>query len=139
MQAHVLSVGQCGYDDSRLARVLAVEADAHMDRASTAEDARRKIAEKKYDLVLVNRVIDGDGESGVEFIGEMRKVDGTPCMMLISDYSDAQAAAVANGAFAGFGKSSLGTAEVGQRLRQALHSCGRAGLQEKMQANKAAE
>jgi DNA-binding NtrC family response regulator len=138
MQAHVLSVGQCGYDDSRLARVLSVEADAHMDRAATAEDARRKMAEKKYDLVLVNRVFDGDGESGVDFIGEMRKAEGAPCMMLVSDYADAQAAAVANGAFAGFGKSNFGTPEVGQCLRQALHSCGRAGLEEKLRAKNAA-
>jgi hypothetical protein len=136
MQAHVLSVGQCSFDDSRLARVLAVEADAHMDRAHSAEDARQKIAATPYDLVLVNRVIDGDGASGVDFIAELRKVDGAPCAMLISDYPDAQAAAVANGAVAGFGKSSLGSAEVGQRLRQALHSCGRAGLQEKLAAAK---
>lgn len=131
MQAHVLSVGQCGFDDSRLARVLAVEADAHMDRACTLAEARQKIAGKKYDLILVNRIIDGDGESGVDFIGELKKVEGAPCTMLVSDYADAQAAAVANGAFAGFGKSALGSAEVGQRLRQALHSCARAGLEGK--------
>jgi hypothetical protein len=132
MQAHVLSIGQCGFDDSRLARVLAVEADAHMDRAYTLAEARQKIAEKNYDLVLVNRIVDGDGESGVDFIGAMKKTEGAPCMMLISDYADAQAAAVANGAFAGFGKSALGSAEVGQRLRQALHSCARAGLEARM-------
>ena len=38
MKSHVLSVGQCGADDSRLARVLNVEANAHMDRAATVED-----------------------------------------------------------------------------------------------------
>jgi hypothetical protein len=127
MKSHVLSVGQCGYDDSRLARVLNVEADAHMDRAHSVEDARRKLAEKHYDLVLVNRVIDGDGQSGVDFIADMRQVDAAPCMMLVSDYPDAQAAAIANGAKPGFGKSALGSAEVGQRLREALHSCTRAG------------
>jgi DNA-binding response OmpR family regulator len=137
MQAHVLSVGQCGYDDTRLARVLQVEADAHVDRAHSVEDAKQKIAAKKYDLVIVNRMIEGDGASGVDFIGEMRKVEGAPCFMLISDYADAQAAALANGAAPGFGKSALGTAEVGQRLRQALHSCGRAGLEEKLAAKTA--
>jgi len=134
MQAHVLSIGQCGYDDSRLARVLQVEADAHMDRAYTVEEAKKKMMDKKYDLVLVNRVIDGDGASGVDFIAEMKKAEGSPCFMLVSDYPDAQAAAVANGAFAGFGKSAFGSPEVGQRLRQALHSCGRAGLEEKLAA-----
>ena len=38
MQAHVLSVGQCTADDARIGRLLAVEADAHLDRAATAEE-----------------------------------------------------------------------------------------------------
>ena len=128
MQAHVLSVGQCGFDDSRLGRALAVEADAHMSRAGTAAEAKRMIGEQKYDLVLINRVIDGDGSSGVDLVAELAKTPGAPCSMLISDYADAQASAVANGAKPGFGKSALGTPEVGQLLRQALASCTRAGM-----------
>jgi hypothetical protein len=127
MTSHVLSIGQCSADDYRLSRVLSVEADAHVDRASTADIARRMMAEKPYDLVLVNRVLDGDGSSGVDLIGEMASVAGSPCMMLVSDYADAQAAAVGKGAKKGFGKSALGTPEVGQLLREALRSCTRAG------------
>ncbi len=127
MHAHVLSVGQCTADDMRLGHVLNVEADAHMDRASGALDALRLIAEKAFDLVLVNRVFDMDGQSGVEFIAELKKGTAAPCVMLISDYADSQAAAREKGAMLGFGKSALGTAEVGQLLRQALHSCSRAG------------
>jgi hypothetical protein len=128
MDVHVLSVGQCGYDDSQLSRVLQVEADAHLSRAGTAAEAKRLVQEKPFDLVLINRIIDGDGSQGVDLVAELAKIPGAPCTMLVSDYAEAQAAAVANGAKPGFGKSALGSAEVGQLLRQALQSCARAGM-----------
>ena len=128
MKTHVLSIGQCTADDAGLARTLAMEADAHLDRARSGDDARRLLAEKKYDLVLVNRVLDADGSSGVELIGALAKEADTPRLMLVSNYADAQAQAVANGAVMGFGKSNLHTPEIGQFLRQALHSESRAGM-----------
>ena len=127
MQAHVLSVGQCTADDARIGRLLAVEADAHLDRAATADEARRLIAQKGYDLVLINRVLELNGQSGVELIGELhREGIGAP-LMLVSDFREAQEGAVAQGALMGFGKASLGAAEVGQMLRQVLHSGAKAG------------
>ena len=47
--------------------------------------------------------------------------------MLVSDYREAQEGAVAQGALMGFGKAALGAAEVGQMLRQVLHSGTKAG------------
>ena len=41
-------------------------------------------------------------------------------MMLVSDYAEAQAAAVEAGAVAGFGKSQLGATEVVERVRGAM-------------------
>jgi CheY-like chemotaxis protein len=126
MTKHVLSVGQCSADDARLARMLAIEADAHLDRAHSAADAEARLAATAYDLVLVNRIIDGDGSEGVDFIA--RSKDTTPVpFMLVSDYADAQEAAQAAGALPGFGKGALHTPEVGQLLRQALNSATRAG------------
>jgi hypothetical protein len=89
------------------------------------------MGEHAYDLVLVNRVLDADGASGVEFIGEIKgtKAGSSVPMMLVSDFPDAQAEAVANGAVQGFGKSALGTPEVAQVLRQILHSGSRAGAE----------
>jgi len=127
MKSHVLSIGQCTPDDAGLARVLATEADAHLDRARSGEDARALLAEKKYELVLVNRILDADGSSGVELIAALAREAHMPPLMLVSDYAEAQAQAVANGARMGFGKSTLHTPEVGQLLRQALHSDARAG------------
>ena len=91
-----------------------------MDRAHTAADARKKLAEKKYDLVLLNRIFDGDGQSGIEFVTEIRKQNDAPPVMLISDYGDAQAAAVANGAMPGFGKSSLSSSQAAECLKKAI-------------------
>jgi hypothetical protein len=41
-------------------------------------------------------------------------------MMLVSNYPDAQAAAVAAGAVPGFGKREIGTPRVAQVIREAL-------------------
>ncbi len=131
MDSHVLSVGQCSADDYRLGRALSVQANAHLARAASAAEALRLVETHSYDLVLVNRIFDGDGESGVEFIRELKKSAASPCVMLVSDYADAQADAVAAGALRGFGKSNLESAEVGQLLREALHSCARAGARQK--------
>jgi len=40
--------------------------------------------------------------------------------MLVSNYPEAQAAAVAEGALPGFGKREIGTPRVGELLREAL-------------------
>jgi DNA-binding NtrC family response regulator len=81
------------------------------------------LAEKKYDLVLVNRVFDAGGE-GLKFIESLKNAGEATPVMLVSDYADAQAAAVANGAVMGFGKSALGAAEVGERIREVVAAGG---------------
>jgi DNA-binding NtrC family response regulator len=120
MATVVLSVGQCGFDDSSIARLVRNELGASLDRAYSADDARRKIAEKKYDLILLNRVFDGDGSSGVDLIAELNKQGNAPPMILVSNYDDAQQAAVAAGAFPGFGKSALSTPQAAECLKKAV-------------------
>lgn len=127
MRAHVLSIGQCTPDDANLARVLALEADAHLDRAPTAEAARKMLSERQYDLVLLNRILDADGSSGVELIAEFAGEPNMPPLMLVSNFPEAQAQAVASGALMGFGKAALHTPETAQLLRQTLHSESKAG------------
>ncbi len=95
-----------------------------LERAYDGADALVKIAGRTYDLVLVNRVFDADGTSGVEFIGAARREKGMPPLMLVSDYADAQAAAVANGAAPGFGKSQLDMAESLELIRSAIQRVG---------------
>jgi DNA-binding NtrC family response regulator len=117
--AKVLSVGQCGYDDSRIGRAVS-DAGATLDRAFDAEEAKQRLSSGGYSLVLVNRIFDGDGSSGVEFIESLKKTGEKTPVMLVSDYADAQAMAVAEGAIPGFGKRDLGTADVIETLRSAL-------------------
>ena len=60
-------------------------------------------------LLLVNRELDGgfDRKSGIDLISQIAKQDDPPIGMLISNFADAQAQAVAAGAKPGFGKSQL--------------------------------
>jgi DNA-binding NarL/FixJ family response regulator len=105
----VLSVGQCSGDDYRIARALQALPEIHIDSAATAEDAFALLRERSYDVVLVNRILNGDGSSGMDFIALAHAKNRHP-FMLVSDYEDAQAQAVAHGAVQGFGKSDLSKA-----------------------------
>ena len=120
--AVVLSIGQCSYDDSRIGHVVRKALGATLDRADDPEEARRMMSAKKYDLVLVNRVFDAGTGMGVDFIAETTRSGNAPPIMLVSDYADAQAAAVANGAVMGFGKASIADPRVTELLRNAVGS-----------------
>jgi response regulator RpfG family c-di-GMP phosphodiesterase len=104
-----LSVGQCVPDNGRIADLLRSSFGLEVVTADTAEEALGMLREGPFHLVLVNRVFDLDGDSGVAFIrkvildNELRKVP----VLLVSNYEDAQAEAVAAGARPGFGKGSL--------------------------------
>ena len=117
--ATVLSVGQCGYDDSRIGQLVRNAAGAFLERAASAEAAKAKLAAKKYELVLVNRMFDSGGE-GLRLIEELKSAGEDTPIMLVSDYADAQATAVANGAVAGFGKSALAAPETAERIKAAM-------------------
>jgi two-component system chemotaxis response regulator CheY len=74
------------------------------------------------DLILVNRKLDIDYSDGMELIRSLkaaRKTAETP-VMLVSNYPEYQAQAVALGAMAGFGKSELGQAATTEKLRPIL-------------------
>ena len=122
MPTHVLSVGSCSADNYRLRRLVENELDAKLASADTAEDGLTRLARESFDLILVNRIIDWDGTMGVDFITAARQANITTPMMLISDYADAQAQAVANGAIPGFGKSQLHDPQVAEMLRDVLRA-----------------
>ena len=84
-----------------------------VDGVMYIRDAEETLNRRRYDLVLVNRLIAADGSDGVELIRWMRTnylTAGIP-IMLVSDYADAQQHAVADGAIPGFGKAALHAAE----------------------------
>jgi CheY-like chemotaxis protein len=118
----VLSVGQCSADDAALSHTLSRHFGAETVGAGTADDALQLLGREAFDLVLVNRIFDWTGESGLAFIQKL-KADAagkTIPVMLVSNYADAQAKAVEAGALQGFGKSELGDETMLDRLRPLL-------------------
>jgi two-component system chemotaxis response regulator CheY len=106
----VLSVGQCFADHSSISRVLRTAYGAEVVAADTPQEALDRLREGDFRLVLVNRVLDSTGRPGLEVVRaiqaeeQLREVP----VMLVSNYEDAQAEAVREGAVPGFGKASLG-------------------------------
>jgi len=106
----VLSVGQCFADHSGIARVLHGSFGAEVIGADSAPQALEQLRQGTFALVLVNRVFDADGSSGLDLIRAIKADEQLGCVpvMLVSNYEDAQAQAVQTGAAAGFGKAALG-------------------------------
>ena len=118
----VLDVGQCDLDHGRLAGLLSEAFGAEVDRAAQVEEAVARLQDRAYALVLVNRVLDGSHVEGLELIRRMQadeQLRSIP-VMLVSNYREAQEAAVAVGARPGFGKAELGEARTRQLLATVL-------------------
>jgi len=121
--ARVLCVGNCSFDHQNITRVLVEHFEADVHSAATADLAIQAVRDGRFDLILINRVFDADGDSGLELIKRLQKNEGarsTP-VMLVSNYTDAQTAAVNLGAKPGFGKSDLLSPETRERVATVLH------------------
>jgi two-component system chemotaxis response regulator CheY len=118
----VLSVGQCGFDHANLTRTFRTHFAAEVVATDTATEAWLKLRGEQFDLILVNRVLDSDGTSGLDLIRQFRADEHAKSLavMLVSNYDDAQEEAVASGALPGFGKSSLGQPLMIARVQAAL-------------------
>ncbi len=118
----VLNVGQCDFDHGNISRMLSEGSSADVHRAATSEEAFSAVRAGHFDLVLVNRVFDADGASGLDHIRRLLSNDDTRATptMLVSNYADAQDAAVALGATRGFGKNALNSPETRDQLASLL-------------------
>ena len=117
-------VGHCGPDSSYLrmavgnaikgAKVLMIDDDEDLTRA----------VNDGVDLLLFNRVLEFgfSADLGVDLIKRFRQAHPDLKMMLVSNYADAQTAAVAAGALPGFGKREIGTPKVTDMLRRSLEN-----------------
>ena len=118
----VLLVGHCSPDSSYLTlAVRSICPDAAVQRVND-DTALMAHLEAGADLILVNRMMDGDFKdiSGVNAIARYRRLYPTISAMLVSNYTDAQASAIANGAAPGFGKSEIGTPKARDALMAIL-------------------
>jgi CheY-like chemotaxis protein len=117
----IVSLGQCGVDHPAIVRFCRDAAGAGAEVVDT-ETFAQTLAVEGADLILVNRILDATGESGLDFIRQFRADparQATP-VVLVSNYADAQREAQALGAMPGFGKSSLNRPESAAALRTAL-------------------
>jgi CheY-like chemotaxis protein len=124
----VLSVGQCSFDQGTIARTLEHAFDVRVKGANAKDDALKALRSERFDLVLVNRILDRDGSSGLDLI---RAIKADPELaevpvMLVSNYGDAQADAVAIGALRGFGKVELRDPATRDRLAEVLNPSSQA-------------
>src|SRR5580704_7197635 len=97
----ILEVGQCGFDGPRMEALWRDALGAEVDSAASERSAIAHMKSHKYDIALVNRILAADGSSGLHVIASLLKLGtGTP-IMLVSDLSEAQDAAVELGAVRG--------------------------------------
>jgi two-component system chemotaxis response regulator CheY len=118
MVKKVLSLGQCAADNYTITQFLESNFDAAVVPADTFDEALAQLRAGAFDLVLVNRLLDINGASGLAFIGQLQadsELASIP-VMLVSNYADAQREAVSLGALMGFGKAGLDDAGTRARL-----------------------
>jgi CheY-like chemotaxis protein len=118
----VALVGHCGPDSSYL-RMTISSAIKDVTVATAYDEASlNKLLEQGVDLLLLNRQLDYGYkfDEGVELIRDLRAKYPSLKMMLVSNYEEAQEAAVEAGALNGFGKREQGTPKVKELLRAAI-------------------
>jgi hypothetical protein len=122
MSKKIALVGHCGPDETylRIAVSRAVK-DVVFVRADDQSELNQAVREG-LDLVLVNRRLDWGFQTseGVELVRLLRTENPGLRLMLVSNYPEAQEAAVQAGALPGFGKSDMRSTETQEKLRAAL-------------------
>lgn len=122
MPKRVALVGHCG-PDSTFLRIAVSRADRDIQVVAVDDDGDlQKVLSDGVELLLLNRQLDYgfDEHEGVRLIRKLRAKFPQVKTMLVSNYPEAQAEAVAAGALPGFGKRELGTPRVAELLREAL-------------------
>src|SRR3954451_18551947 len=124
MAKRVVLVGHCGPDSSYL-RITVSKASPGVQVLAADDDASLgKLLGDGVDLLLLNRQLDFgfDEADGVGLLKRLRAIYPNLKAMLVSNYPDAQAAAMAEGALPGFGKRELGSPRVAELIRDALEA-----------------
>jgi hypothetical protein len=123
MSKKVLLVGHCGPDSSYMRMVVrSADASAQVAMADDQAELRQALDGGGIDLILFNRELGYgfDEDQGVDVIRYLKMNYPSLKTMLVSNYPEAQAAAVEAGALAGFGKREIGSKRVVELLREAL-------------------
>jgi hypothetical protein len=115
-------VGHCGPDASYLKLAVMRAVTGALVVAADDEREVEVLIQGGVDLLLLNRQLDYGFETseGIELIRQLRAKHPHVKTMLISNYPEAQQAAVEAGALPGFGKREIGSPRVTDVLREAL-------------------
>ena len=126
----ILSLGQCAADNWSITRLLSDSLGAAVSEADSFEEALTLLRNDTFALVLVNRLLDVDGASGLDFIKHLKSDEALRSVpvMLVSNFADAQRQAVAKGALPGFGKAALDEPATLERLRSLLETTTKPSL-----------
>lgn len=119
----ILLVGHCGPDSYALRSAVSRAAPgAQVVFINEQQELQEQLP--RAELLLVNRMLDGgfDTNSGLDLIKSLAQngQQANPPCMLISNFADAQAAAIEAGARPGFGKSQMNSEDAAARIREAL-------------------
>jgi len=118
----VVLVGHCGPDSSYL-RIAVSKAGRDVTVLSADDsDQLKRLLDGGVDLLLFNRKLDFgfDEQEGIALIRQLRLKYPAVKTMLVSNYPEAQEAAVRAGALLGFGKRDVSTPRVPALIRSAL-------------------
>ena len=120
-QPLVLLVGHCGADSYGLDELVAqASPNAKTSRVNSVRALRDQLNDAA--LLLVNRQLDGrfGVAGGIELIRTLRAEGVSTPMMLVSNFPDAQEAAIEAGAAPGFGKRELRDPATVEKVRTQL-------------------
>lgn len=122
MSKKVALVGHCGPDSSYLRMTVAKAVPGVAVVSADDDGSLKKLLDDGVGLLLVNRELDYgfDESEGVELIRKLSRHYPKTAMLLVSNYPEAQQAAVQAGGLPGFGKRELGSTRVAQVLKDAL-------------------
>lgn len=109
-------------DHGSISRLLEGRFNASVTAAATAQQALDLLKQESFKLVLVNRLFDLDGDSGLEFVQRIKQDPALAVapVMLVTNYQEVQQQAIAAGALAGFGKSELSSPQTAAKLAAVL-------------------
>lgn len=122
MTKKVVLVGHCGADSAYLRIAVGGVVKGATVVSVDEETTLNEVLATGAHLLLVNRQIDYGFPTyeGVELIRSLKGANPDLKMMLVSNFEEAQEAAIQAGALPGFGKREIGTDKVKDLLRSAL-------------------
>ena len=114
----VLDVGNCGPDHASMRRMLTTNFGAEVLQTHGSDDTLELLKRQSVDLVLINRKLDYDYSDGTEILKQIKALPQFASLpvMIITNYAEHQAAAVAFGAIPGFGKLEINSPDTRAKL-----------------------